>query len=193
MLFYPQDAPVPAKLQTDEFTLRPLRATDVELDYAAVMSSREMLRVWSQSDWPADDFTLQGNLEDLEWHEQEHVEREAFTFTVMNPAATECLGCVYVNPLERWLKRFKASEAELAALGDYQACTSFWVRQSRLADELDRRLLAALVDWFERDWAFARALFGVNERVERQTRLMAEAGLEKLYVLGEEVKYWIYG
>ncbi len=193
MLFYPQDAPIPAELRTDEFTLRPLRATDVELDYDAVMSSREMLRVWSQSDWPADDFTLQGNLEDLERHEKEHLERQAFTFTVMNPSETECLGCVYINPLERLLKHFKASEAELAALDDYQACVSFWVRQSRLADELDRRLLAALVAWFERDWAFSRVFFSVNEQVERQARLLAEAGLEKLYVSGEGVKRWIYG
>jgi hypothetical protein len=193
MLFYPQDAPVPAELKTDEFTLRPLLATDVELDYDAVMSSKEMLRVWSQGDWPADDFTLQGNLEDLEWHETEHLEREAFTFTVMNPAETECLGCVYINSLERLSKRFKATEAELAALEDYQACTSFWVRQSRLADELDRLLLAALVAWFERDWAFSRVFFNVHEQVQRQARLLAEAGLEKLYVLGEGVKYWIYG
>ncbi len=193
MSFYPQQAPVPAELRTDEFILRPLLATDVELDYDAVMSTREMLRVWSQSDWPADDFTLQGNLDDLEWHEQEHLERLAFTFTVMNPSETECLGCVYINPLERLLKHFKASEAELAALDDYQACVSFWVRQSRLADELDRRLLAALVAWFERDWAFSRVFFSVNEQVERQARLLAEAGLEKLYVLGEGVERWIYG
>jgi hypothetical protein len=193
MLFYPQHAPVPAELRTDEFTLRPLLATDVELDYDAVMSSREMLRVWSQSDWPADDFMLQGNLQDLQGHEKDHIERKAFTFTMMNPTETECLGCVYIYSLEGLLKHLEASEAELAALDDYQANVSFWVRQSRLADELDRRLLAALVAWFERDWAFSRVLFDVHEQVERQALLLTEAGLEKLYVLGEGVKYWIYG
>ena len=42
--------------------MRPLRTTDVELDYDAVTSSAEMLRRWSHSSWPADDFTLSENL-----------------------------------------------------------------------------------------------------------------------------------
>jgi len=56
--FHPTDAAVPPELRTPRLLLRPLRATDVELDYDAVMSSAAMLRAWSQSHWPADDFTL---------------------------------------------------------------------------------------------------------------------------------------
>ena len=41
-MFYPADAPVPETLRTDEFLLRPLRATDVQLDYEAVISSRDV-------------------------------------------------------------------------------------------------------------------------------------------------------
>ena len=33
MAWYPADAPVPSTLRTEEFLLRPLRASDVELDY----------------------------------------------------------------------------------------------------------------------------------------------------------------
>ena len=43
MTFYPDDAPVPTALRSDEFLLRPLRAADVELDYEAVMASQEAL------------------------------------------------------------------------------------------------------------------------------------------------------
>jgi hypothetical protein len=44
-MFYPSDGPVPEMLRTDEFLLRPLGATDVQLDYDAVISSRtELLR-----------------------------------------------------------------------------------------------------------------------------------------------------
>ena len=44
MEFYPGSTPVPQAMRTSRLFLRPLRTTDVELDYDAVMSSAEMLR-----------------------------------------------------------------------------------------------------------------------------------------------------
>ena len=84
MIFGNKDAMIPDGLKTDKFLIRPLLTTDVELDYAAVMESKELLRKWEQSSWPADDFTIADNLKDLERHSREHVNRESFTFTVMN-------------------------------------------------------------------------------------------------------------
>ena len=180
MLFYPEDAQVPAGLRTGEFVLEPLRTTHVELDYAALMESKAMLRRWSQSDWPSDDFTLEENYKDLDEHEREHQQRVAFTYTVLNPEATECLGCVYIRPLAPFLEQEDARAAPEA--GPYRARTAFWVRQSRLADDLDRRLLLALISWFERDWAFSRVVFFTSGRDERQMRIFAEAGLRQIYV-----------
>ena len=71
-MFYPENAPVPDMLQTDEFRLRPLKATDVQLDYDAVISSRAELLLTSGGTWPREGFTLEENLDDLERHEQEH-------------------------------------------------------------------------------------------------------------------------
>src|SRR5438067_1060481 len=79
MEFYPASTPAPEEKRTNRLLLRPLQATDVELDYDAVMSSAEQVRRRSQSDWPADDFTLAQNLDDLQRHEREHRERVAFT------------------------------------------------------------------------------------------------------------------
>src|SRR5262245_4096225 len=121
MEFYPASAPVPEETRTNRLFLRPLRATDVELDYDAVMSSAEQLRRWSDSDWPADDFTLAGNLNDLQRHEREHGERVAFTFTVLNPEGTRCLGCVYITPVA-------PQAAHLCADAAHPANVGFWVR-----------------------------------------------------------------
>jgi hypothetical protein len=96
-MFYPGDARVPEALRSDEFLVRPLRATDVALDYDAVISSRAELLVSSGGTWPREGFTLEENRADLERHEREHGERIAFTYTVMNPSETECLGCVYLS------------------------------------------------------------------------------------------------
>src|SRR5260370_18671659 len=77
-MFYPEKAVVPETLQTEEFLVRPLRATDVELDYDAVITSRAELFLRSEGSWPREGFTLEENLADLVEHEQEHLARETW-------------------------------------------------------------------------------------------------------------------
>lgn len=172
MELHPAAVPVPVGLHTARLRLRPLRASDVELDYDAVMSSPAMLRTWSQSDWPADDFTRAANQADLERHEREHLAREAFTYTVLTPDATRCLGCVYLSP--PW-----PEEVPLCAGAAYAAHVGFWVRASELANDLDRHLLESLRDWFRSEWAFERVVFSISSGNTRQARLFAESGLAR--------------
>lgn len=178
MVFGEKNITIPDGMVTPEFLIRPLLTTDVELDYAAVMESKEFLRKWEQTGWPEDHFTLADNLEDLQRHEQEHINRESFTFTVMNPTETECLGCIYIFPrTARWL-----SEAKTTSIGDtdwanYEAVIQFWIRQSRLAEAMDRRLLGLLRPWFEQAWTVDGYLFLTNEQVEQQVALFEEANL----------------
>ncbi len=179
-MFYPGGAYVPEALRTEEFLVRPLRATDVTLDYNAVISSRAELLLGSGGVWPREGFTLEENLADLERHEQEHHDRVAFTYTIMNPAETECLGCIYIGPLARLLGHDGGSGKYLS---DRTAYVSFWVRQSRLADHLDRRLLQVLIPWFQNEWSFLHVLFIAQKSEERQIRLFEEMELRFLYRL----------
>ena len=181
MSFYPADAVAPVELRTDDVLLRMLQASDVDLDYDAVIASRAILWLRSDGRWPREGFTREENLADLEEHEAEHRARAAFTYTVMNPTETECLGCVYIIPFARLLERAGADDGIKAAVREDEAAVSFWVRQSRLADNLDRRLLSALLPWFERDWAFSRVVYTANRRETRQQDLYAAAGLRLLY------------
>ncbi len=168
MELYPASAAVPQEKRTGRLYLRPLRATDVELDYDAVMSSAAMLRRWSQSDWPADNFTLA----DLQRHEREHLERKAFTFTVLNPPGTRCLGCVYIMPLP-------PEQVPLCPGAAYAADVGFWVRASEVPNDLDQHLLTTLLDWFRAEWALDRVLFTIVQQETRQAALLAAAGLEQ--------------
>jgi hypothetical protein len=168
MTFYPDEAPVPTALRTEEFLLRPLRAADVELDYEAVMATHEALRRGSGGAWPRPDFTLAENLADLQEHEVDFHARRGFTYTVMDPTETRCLGCVYAYP--------PGDEGD-GRYGDYETVVWFWVRPDCVAADLDRRLLAALVPWLRRDFAFSRVLFRAWAHDERQTAIFSEAGL----------------
>jgi RimJ/RimL family protein N-acetyltransferase len=169
-MFYPHNAVVPEELRTAEFLIRPLRTTDLELDYEALMDSKELLRQWSQSDWPSDDFTLADDLIDLERHQQEHSQRQAFTFTIMNLEETECLGCVYIYPPSPVIRQH-----------NYEALVAFWVRQSRLNDGLEQRVLKSLIDWFRQEWAFTRIFFEASYQLPQQIELFSQVGLQQRY------------
>ena len=129
---------MPEELRTSRLVLRPLRQVDVAEDYEAVMSSADMLRRWSQSSWPTDEFTLEDNRKDLERHEREHAAREAFTFTILDPDRTRCLGCVYLAPAGPEL-------GEVRGGARFPVTVGFWVRASEIAGDLDRHLLDSLL------------------------------------------------
>lgn len=175
MQFYPKDSSVPKGLRTEEFHLRPLRVTDAEIDYAAVMDSKLALRIMSQSEWPPDDFTSEMNKRDLEEHEKEHNERIAFTYTVLDPTETICLGCVYITHLK-----------EGPMMGDHMARLRFWVRQPYMDTDLDRRLLKSLIDWFRNDWSFSYVVLTVADADERQNKLAKSLSLQLVHAFGNK-------
>jgi hypothetical protein len=168
-MFSPEGARVPAELRTNAFVLCPLRVTDVERDYEAVMASQEALRGRTAGQWPRPGFTLTENLADLREHEADFAARRGFTYTVLDPGETRCLGCVYIYPLNR-------AEEEGPGLAA-EAMVWFWVRPEDIAANLDQRLLAALVPWLRHDFAFARVVFRASANDARQMALMREAGL----------------
>ena len=179
MAFAPSERPIPEELRTDEFALRPLRTTDVDLDFAAVVESRASLRALFGGSWPREGFTVEENLQDLEIHEREHVERKAFTFTVVNPEETECLGCIYVTPLAFELEHAGADEAVISGGADDDAAVFFWVRSSRVADGLEERVLRSVAGWLRESWPLGRVLFGANEHAPRRAKQFAEIGLRE--------------
>jgi GNAT superfamily N-acetyltransferase len=180
MDFYTLDKVVPDILQNQNFVLVPLTPAHVQVDYEAVMASRKMLHLWSGSEWPREGFTLAENLDDLAWHDLEHREREAFTYTVLDPVQEICLGCVYLRPLSDLVA---ANPRELLNIGEDEAITRFWVRSSYLGSGLDRRLLMSLIDWFAQEWSFSRFFFHTRQANLQQITLFEASHLEKRLTL----------
>lgn len=174
--------PIPSGLATPEFVLRPITADDAADDHAALMETREELRLWEQSSWPADDFTVEANREDLVGLEERHGEHRAFTYTVRDPGDTECLGCVYVFSTDA---KFLAASAVTAlgedAWADVDAVVFLWVRRSRVASGLDGRMLAALRAWFAEEWPVSRTVFVTNEQYAQQVGLFDDSGLVRRF------------
>ncbi|MBD3943820.1 N-acetyltransferase [Microbacterium sp. NEAU-LLC] len=197
MSFTDPTEPVPAELRTDEFTLRPITPDDAARDYDAVMETRAELRLWEQSDWPADDFTVDDNRTDLVDLQSRHDAHRAFTYTVVDPAGTGTLGCVYIFPTTAtFLARSTVTPLAGDAWNDVDADVYFWVRRSRIADRLDERLLTALRSWFAGEWGFARTVFVTSERFAQQVALLEGTDLTVRFELREPDKagtYLVYG
>jgi RimJ/RimL family protein N-acetyltransferase len=196
MGFYQAGVHPPEELLTVDFLLRPLRSTDVELDYDAVMENPATLRLSGGGIWPADDFGLEGNLADLIVHEKEHEEGVAFTYTVLNPGQSQCLGCVYVNQLSKMHALSKSDEALPDVCEERDAIVRYWVRPSRIGDDLDWRLVTVLVDWFNDAWPLNSVYFRAHAHDRRQQHLMDKAGLPLAFTLdvsGRQGPFFAFG
>jgi hypothetical protein len=124
--------------------LRPIRASDVDMDYPAVMGSRE--RLWERYreawGWPQETMTYEADRQDLARHEAEMEAQETFNYAVLNAEATELLGCVYIDPPD-----------ERSPQGS-DAIVSWWVVDHAAGSELERALDAFVPVWLADTWGF---------------------------------------
>jgi hypothetical protein len=142
--FVPPEFVAPLALETEQFKLEPLGPQHNEPDYEAWSSSVEHIRQtpgWEQSSWP-DDRDLAKNLGDLQEHADDFEQRKGFTYTVLDPATGETIGCVYIYP-------DKSEEQDAKVLS--------WVRASHA--ELDAPLWQAVRTWLEAEWPFERVSY----------------------------------
>ncbi len=144
LLLVPEDFPVPKMLETENFRIRPLTAADVDLDYQAVMGSKDHLQgVLGRPDWPGE-LTREEDLGALKMHEKEFSQRIGFVYTVVNHQETECLGCVYIYP-----SRLDAYDAEVI----------MWVTRDSFEKGLDTQLFQTVKTWMNEKWPFEKVLY----------------------------------
>jgi RimJ/RimL family protein N-acetyltransferase len=140
----PEDWHHPVRVPVDpHHHLRPIRATDVDLDMVAVMGSRA--RLWSMYGeawgWPPATMTWEQDREDLARHETEIEAHESFNYALFDAAETALLGCVYIDPPAK-----QGADAEI----------SWWVVDALVGSELEHALDALVPRWLADDWPLER-------------------------------------
>ena len=142
-VFVPVGFEPPTSLVTGEFRLEPLGPQHNEADLAAWTSSIDHIRStpgFPDGSWPPPGgMTLARNLADLSRHAEDFTRRAGFTFTVLDPADGDVIGCVYLYP---------------AAAADHDVTVQSWVRADRAS--LDRPLADAVARWLVTDWPWER-------------------------------------
>ena len=147
MAWLPGDFAHPTMLPVmDGFHLRPIRESDTEIDYPAVMGSRERLwRIYGEAwGWPPETMTYEQDRADLARHEREIAAHETFNYAVLDRDETELLGCVYIDPPEK-----QGADAEV----------SWWVVDDRAGTTLAAALDELVPRWINRVWPFERPRF----------------------------------
>ncbi|MFB7334421.1 GNAT family N-acetyltransferase [Streptomyces adustus] len=141
--FVPEDFVVPADLTTPRFRLEPLGPRHNAADHAAWTGSIDHIRATPGfRDWgwpPVDGMSLEANLADLRRHADDFARRRGFTYTVIEPAGGEVIGCVYIYP---------------SRSDDHDTDVRSWVRAERA--ELDAPLYAAVTTWLTTNWPLGR-------------------------------------
>ena len=93
--FVPRDFDVPRRLETPQFVLEPLGPEHNDQDYDAWTSSVEHIHAtpgWEDSSWPRE-MTPDENRADLQRHADDFRNRTGFTYTVLDPASRDVIGC----------------------------------------------------------------------------------------------------
>lgn len=141
--FVPGDFDPPTALRGEGFRLEPLGPQHNEADLAAWTSSIEHIRAtpgYPDGSWPPPEgMTPERNLADLTRHAADFAARKGFTFTVLDPADDDVIGCVYLYP---------------SPSDEHDVVVQSWVRADRA--ELDGPLADAVVEWIARAWPWER-------------------------------------
>jgi hypothetical protein len=124
--------------------LRPIREADVDIDYPAVMGSRE--RLWAiygdTWGWPSEAFSYELDRVDLARHEAEIAAHETFNYAVLDEGETQVLGCIYIEP-----------PGPRSPAGS-DAFASWWVVDEHHRGELELVLDELIPGWLSETWGF---------------------------------------
>lgn len=124
--------------------MRPLRESDVDLDYPAVMGSRD--RLWAKYreawGWPPPGMTYEEDRRDLARHEREIARGEAFVYAIFDGDETELVGCLYIDPPEG------------SSPPGTDAVVSWWLVDHSVDGDLDRELPDFVPRWLTDTWGF---------------------------------------
>jgi GNAT superfamily N-acetyltransferase len=137
----------------DGVHLRPIAASDVDIDYPAVMGDRDELwaRYGEAWGWPPETMTPQQDAEDLSRHADEMVTHESFNYAILPADESRLYGCLYLDPLPGHPSPPLEAEA------------SWWLVRDAPA-ELHADLDAFAHRWLATAWPFTR----VHTPLERQ-------------------------
>lgn len=187
MTLNPERNPVPTTLVTSGFRLHRQRPSDNPKDYDAVMASKALLRTWSDSPWPEDDFSLQQNAEDLAGHIEDFEHDLAYGFSIFTPNESRLIGSLYLDPVAPFIDDYAVDEATATRLSEFDVRLEYWLRHDA-ESTFEETFVRAVLAWLEDAWWFQRPVFGSRRAMTARRALYEALGLKEVAVLMHKVE-----
>jgi hypothetical protein len=182
MTLNPNSFEVPIRLETTDFVVHRQRISDNELDFDAVITSKKLLREWSDSEWPEDDFTLEQNAQDIAEHIADHEQNSDYGFSIFSPNEGRLLGSLYLNAVGPLLENYPTDPKTLARLLEFDVRVEYWLR-SGVSPEFEMQFVKAMIGWFEDASWFKRPVFGTRKDMISRRSLYAKLGMTEIAAL----------
>jgi hypothetical protein len=161
-LTLPHGFEAPISISEEQFYLEPLAPKHNDIDYDAWHSSvTELQGIFGPgNEWPRENYSKEQNLEDLERHYQEFVDKYAFAYTILNPDKEQCIGCLYIRP---------------TTVAAFETHVDFWFRSSY--KHLEEPFFQWLKAWLKSNWGFSAIAFPGREIAwEEYNELITKVG-----------------
>jgi hypothetical protein len=131
---------IPTHWKGEHALLIPAGPEWVELDYNAVIQSREKLKhLFGPKDpWPPEDLSPDMDRADLAWHAKEFDTRRSFAYHLLTHDQQACLGCLYLYP---------------TASSQHDAEAYLWTHID-LRAENGKRIEEEVIHWINTCWPF---------------------------------------
>ena len=165
----------PQTLTTKTFCLFPTHQDFYESDYTAVMNTRALLRIWSQSPWPEDDFTPQMNKDDLLHHIEDNKTHAAYGYMIYSLDKKTCYGSLYVNPLAAVPDNYHTTKEEADLVRSHQGRLDCWIVDEN--SDLEKTIISEIKNWFESTWKI-KFLFSARVGMNKRISIYEDLGLE---------------
>lgn len=161
----------PKTFSSSSFHLFPTNNDFYQSDFEAVMANKEMLREWSQSTWPEDDFTPKQNFDDLAQHIEDNQTHAAYGYMIYSKDNKKCFGSLYVNPIANVPDNYKTTADEALLIKGYHARIDCWIIED--ASDLEKNIIKELITWFEEVWEI-NVLFSARPKLHKRMNIYKE-------------------
>jgi len=183
--FFPEDKETPKELFFNSIKIRQLRSTDNELDYQAVI----------ESGFRSEGFPKEENLKQISRHERDHNDRKEFAFTIMDVDETVCFGCIFIKPINPFLKFafFNDRVIESLNIKENDPGISFWITPKGWDLNLFAKILKELINWFKNEWPYERLFFLGMRPTQKEVNEVEKISLKRNFLLqlqNEEYVLW---
>ncbi|MDB6372223.1 N-acetyltransferase [Photorhabdus bodei] len=133
----PDEFDVPLLVYGNGFILQPLSPKYANIDYEAVMESRPILKDIFSDDWPDDIKSWEDNLRYIEEDYSDFQQRIGFSYIILDPSESRCLGCVYIFP---------------SLFEGYDVAIYYWLHINILNSALAYEIETFIRKWVQEHW-----------------------------------------